>query len=287
MKNVRLLAIALVSAMVAVFLVFSYVKKKEKSILDMGTPVQVAVAVVNIGEGSRLDQANIILKEIPKRFVQPDAITNIESLYDQVVAIPVLENTQILETMLSTPEQIGLAQHIPKDKVGYTISVNNVTGVAGLLEPGDFVDIIMTAELGNYSEENGITNHETISLVALENTMILAVDQRSRKKSFSQGFRLSREGKGSLFNTNKTQDTQASTVKTITVAVNIEDCLKLNMAQEIGSISLALRSSWAGDTTWDIEKLNSYDLLGVEKPILKKSIPAWVEIRGAEQTSRF
>ena len=287
MKNIRALTIAFILALVAMAMVFSYIKSREAGLVDMSTPVMVVVASGNIKEGSRLDEGNTILKEIPKRFVQPDSINDIDSLYDSVVTIPVLENTQILESMLATPEQSGLAQKIPKNKVGYTISVNSVTGVAGLLQPGDYVNVLLSVELGEYTEENGVENQETLTMMALENVLILAVDQKSRRTAINQNVRIAGQSPGSIFGQDGDKQSMRDDIKTVTLAVENEDCLKLTMAQELGSISLALHSSWSEGESWAHKRLDSSSFLGVEKPVVRKSLPAWVEIRGAEQMSRY
>jgi pilus assembly protein CpaB len=190
--------------------------------------------------------------------------------------------------MLATQEKAGLAQKIPKDKVAYTVAVNNVTGVAGLAQPGDYVDVLLSVDVGKQQIDKGVTDKETISKVVLENLLILAVDQRSYKISAVTPFTAPKGSPGSVFNPEgKGQNLQNPKISTITLAVGMDQCLRLNMAQEIGSLSIALRSTWNQGNKWDIGALDSHTFLGIEKPVLRKSLPAWVEIRGADEVPKF
>lgn len=287
MKNVRVILVASLLALFAVLMVFTYIKKREAKIVEMSTPVRVVVAASNISEGGRLDESNITIMEVPKQFSQPDSLDNVENLFDRIVTIPILEGTQILESMLASPEQAGLSQKIPKDKVGYTVAVNSVTGVAGLLQPGDYVNVMLTVEVGIPNLEVGYKDQETMTLVALENTLVLAVDRRTTRIFVNQMFNLPEGSPGNLFNKDQARGSQSRGVETITLAVDPGDCLKLTMAQEIGTVSVALHSSWSDGQVWENKKLGSHDFLGIEKPVIRQAVPAWVEIRGASQTSRF
>lgn len=285
MQNARALLISVVVAAVAVLLVFSYVQKKEKVLLELSTPVQVAVAIRDIPEGTRFDDSLVQLIEIPKKYVQPGALGSVEEIFDRVASVPLLENTQILEAMLAPTEKAGLAPKIPKDKVGFSIAANKVTGVAGLLQPGDFVDVLTTIEVGEM-EAGSMKNQEVITKVVLEYVLVLAVNQRSRR-SVQAGAGIPRGGPGTVFKSPTTGRGGDADISTVTLAVAPNDCLKLNMAQEIGSLALALRSTWSGGQPWSVNSLSSYKFLGVDKPVLPRSLPAWVEIRGANQISRY
>jgi pilus assembly protein CpaB len=287
MKNTKALLISLAVALFAVMFVFSYVQRREQTLIDLSTPVKVVVAARDLADGTRLDETNISIREIPKQYVQPGAMSDVTTLFDRVVYVPALEGSQILESMLASPEKAGIAQKIPKDKVGFTVAVNAVTAVSGLVQPGDFVDVLMTVEVGQETVEQGKVEQEIFSKVVLENVLILAVDQRSRRIAIGPGFQTQKSGPGNVFNPESLDAGPAKGVTTVTLAVSHEDCLRLNLAQEIGSISLALRSSWDQGEPWEAKSLESNNFLGVKKPVIRRSLPAWVEIRGAEQVSRF
>ncbi len=285
MKNTRALLISFLVAIFAVIFIFSYIQRREKTLIDSSTPVKVVVAAMDIGVGARLDETNIEIREIPKQYVQPGTMSDVTTLFDRVVYVPALEGSQILESMLASPEKAGLAQKIPKDKVGFTVAVNPVTAVSGLVQPGDFVDVLLTVEVGRETVEKGKMEQDIYSKVVLENVLIMAVDQRSRRMAIGPGFKTQANSPGNVFNPESMANNSAKAITTVTLAVSQEDCLRLNLAQEIGSISLALRSSWDQGEPWKEKSIESSSFLGVKKPVLRRSLPAWVEIRGAEQGS--
>ncbi len=288
MKNTKALLISFGLALFALMLVFSYVSKQEQKLLEGSTMVQVVVAARDIGDGTRLDESNLTIKEIPKKYAQPGTIDDVVPLFDRVVYVPVLEGVQILESMLASPEKAGLAQKIPKDKRGFTVAVNNITGVAGLLQPGDFVDLLLTVEVGQTNPNTGKSDQEIYSKVVLENILILAVNQRSQRMALGNRFdTMQKSASGNIFNPEQMSSSGKTKLSSVTIAVSQEECLRVSMAQEIGSISLALRSAWNQGDTWKVKSLESLKFLGVEKPVVRRALPAWVEIRGAEQESRY
>ncbi len=288
MKNTKALLISFGFALFAFMLVFSYVAKQEKILLQGSTMVKVVVAAQDIGAGTRLDESNLTIIEVPKKYAQPGTVDDDTPLFDRIVYVPVLEGVQIIESMLASPEKAGLAQKIPKDKRGFTVAVNNITGVAGLLQPGDFVDILLTVEVGQVDPNTGVRDQEIYSKVVLENILILAVNQRSQRISIgNQIDGIQNSGSGNIFNPQQATSGKAFKLSSVTLAVSQEECLRVSMAQEIGSITLALRSSWNRGDTWKETSLESLKFLGVEKPVVRRALPAWVEIRGAEQESRY
>jgi len=288
MKNMKALLISFGFALFAFMLVFSYVAKQEKILLQGSTMVKVVVAAQDIGAGTRLDESNLTIIEVPKKYAQPGTVDDDAPLFDRIVYVPVLKGVQIIESMLASPEKAGLAQKIPKDKRGFTVAVNNITGVAGLLQPGDFVDILLTVEVGQVDPDTGIRDQEIYSKVVLENILILAVNQRSQRISIgNQIDGVQNSETGNIFNPQQDTSNRAFKLSSVTLAVSQEECLRVSMAQEIGSITLALRSSWNRGDTWKEKSLESLKFLGVEKPVVRRALPAWVEIRGAEQESQY
>ncbi len=292
MQNTRVLLLSILLGIVAVFLVYSHVQKRERELLDISSPVEIVVAARDIPEGTRLDESLVEIIEIPKKFVQPEALTDVKYAVNHVVSVPVLRGTQLLGSMLGASDTSSLARKIPKDKLAFSIAVNNVTGIAGLVQPGDFVDVLVTVEVGdvgvNTSGQSSIDT-EVMTKVVLENVLVLAVDQRSHRSRAASIQPVSSGGPGNVFSTlpeNPGLDSEAIT--TATLAVSNDQILPLNLAQEIGSISLTLRSAWPSEQEqqYDENKLGAKELLGVQKTVVPRS-PAWVEIRGTQQIGRY
>jgi pilus assembly protein CpaB len=107
-----------------------------------------------------------------------------------------------------------LTYKIPEGHRAMTVSVDQVAGVAGFINPGNIVDVVLTASPPGSSQ--------SISKIVLQNVPVLAVGQIVEQK----------EGK-------------PVAVPTVTTDVSPEDAEKLAVASTQGRLQLVLRR--AGD----------------------------------------
>jgi pilus assembly protein CpaB len=108
----------------------------------------------------------------------------------------------------------GPSSLIPFRMRAVSINVNEVTGVAGFVEPGARVDVLFTATV------NVAGLHEPRSTTILQNVPVLASDQRLDRSTARQG--------------------QAAHV--VTLLVSLEGAEKLALAMQEGRIQLVLRN---------------------------------------------
>jgi len=266
-------------------MVYAYISKKEKALMELATPIKVFEAVKDIPEGTRLDETLLAEKMIPKKYVQPGAIGKLSDLIDRVIVLPVLKGTQILESMFMTEEEGGIATKIPTGMRAFSVAVTDVTAVAELIQPGDFVDVMVTVEVGSFQEGRNVSE-EIITKTILENVLVLAINRTSSKTDLLKSIRVKQKVGGSIFPETGRAKYQREKFRTLTFALTIKDTQKVNLAQEIGTISLALRSRWDKGETENIPSLNAQEFLGIKKSVVPRSPAPWVEIRGAEQIIR-
>jgi pilus assembly protein CpaB len=121
------------------------------------------------------------------------------------------------------PRERGfLAAVLAPNTRAVSIGVNAVSGVAGLIWPGDHVDVILTQEI---VPNPGRTNHLVSSETVLANVRVLAVDQ-----DISQGAPTNTTAAGKLVNT-------------VTIQATTDQAERLAVATQLGRLSLAVRSS--------------------------------------------
>lgn len=287
MSNAKALLISLVVSVFAVFLLFSYISSKEKALLEMATPIQVVVANRDIPEGRRVDADMVKLSKIPQKYVQPGAVGDLQQVLNRNINVPVLKGTQILESMFIATEAEGIASKIPAGKRAYSIFVTDVTAVGELIQPGDMVDLLVTVEVGSFQDGRNVSE-EIITKTVLENILVLAVNQTSSKRRQTSIEGMRQEAAGSVFKTEaQGLNRKKEPLKTLTLAVTPMDLQKLNLAQEIGTLSAALRSSFDEGKQENLPALSAQDFLGIKKTVIPRANPAWVEIRGAEPFARY
>lgn len=294
-KGIRALLISLVLAVAAVILVLSFLKEQEKKLLELSAAVVVAQASRDIPQGTRITEDIVSLVEVPKKYLQPGNKSAVDSLLDREAATTILKGTQITESHLVPPGRAGgLSTMIPSDKVAFSLAMSDVTAVSGLLRPGDFVDVLLTLAVGNgdateSSQSEGV--EEISSRKILEKILVLAVNQTTSAFVSTAVKATSKNAVGNiagpLSSTGLLPAGKTGRVATVTLAVSPDDSLKLSLSQDIGTLSLALRSTWSDDGIWKKEMLSAREFLGIKKKVIKKMVPAWLEIRGIDQTQRY
>lgn len=283
MSRARLIFISLGVALFALMMVFSYVYKREKEILSLTTPVKVLVAAKDVLEGTALDETMLETVEVPKQFLQPGAVRELAEAADRVADVPLLKGTQVLESMLRAAKEEGVARRVPPDKRAYSIAVNEVSAVAGLISPGDQVDVLLSANTGSMQQGRNVAEG-TINRVLLQNVLVLAVNQSSSARIAPRAA-ARRAGEGNQVS--QAQGSAASGtqgIRTLTLALSPEETQKTALAQEIGSLSVALRSSWQkNEPVAQTSNMTAQSVLGTDKAVVPRARPSWTEFRGTEE----
>lgn len=182
------------------------------------TPVLIADLDLTLGDVLSRDAVRFV--NYPDDAVPFGAFTDIEMLFDgqgdRVVLTALSYNEPILENKITGPN--GRASLSARIRPGYraiAVRVDDVSGVAGFVVPGDIVDIIYTRE----PEVTAATSSAYISDVILQNITVLGVDQNQLEMTAT-----------------------ANVARTVTLEVTNEDAQILSLAMEYGALSLSLRS---------------------------------------------
>ncbi len=284
MKGNKVLLLSLLAALVALMMVYAYIAKQEKGLLQSATAIEVVVALRDLPQDARLDETMVERRKVPKAFVQPGAISEVADVFDRVLNVPILAGTQILESMFKPLDIETVAKKIPSGLRAVSIAANEVSAVAGLIQPGNYVDLYLTVETGSLDSEGRVRQDETVTRLILQNVLVLANNQASSKTEFERRLFKDKQGApGTVFSQANAEDPgQGKTIRTLTLALSPADVQKAVLAQEIGSVSVALRSSWAEDKDTQLPALPARQFLGIDKNVIRKSMPAWIEIRGAQ-----
>jgi len=286
MQNKWALLTSLGVALFAVLMIFSYLSKKEQALIDYATPMTAVFAVKDIPEGVRLEESYLEEREVPKKYLQPGSIGRISEAMDRTLSVPVLEGTQILESMFIARETEGIASKIPADMRAFSIFATDVTAVAELIQPGDFVDVHLTVEVGTFQEGQNVSE-EIITKTILENALVMALNQMSTQTRTATSVNTSQDAVGTLYSGDVSNQEESEKLRTLTLALSPEDTQRVNLAQEMGTLSVSLRSRWDKGKAVALPSLSAQDLLGIDKRVVPRSQPAWIEISGAEQIARY
>lgn len=215
-----MLAVALVLGGITVFLVNNFLKSEvgDQSRVQKMRTVPVVVAAQDLKSGIKLEAVML-------RTVDWPADSAPDGVYADVAAV-IGEKPPVLLTETKRGEIIlpyklsphgargGLPARIPEDMRAATIPVTEVTGVAGFIAPGDFVDVLHTSAVGR-------TDQIPVTRVLLQNVQVLGVDQVSSE-----------------------DEAKPKIVNAVTLLVKTEQGQRLTLALATGTLSLLLRNEF-------------------------------------------
>jgi pilus assembly protein CpaB len=177
-KAVLLLAIFL--GLVSAVLVYVYLSQAGgKETAASGETKQVLVATEDITVATRITDSMVELKAIPVEAVHPDSFASTEGVVGNMARYPIAAGEQILSERVASSsmtlregEELPLPYIVPEGKRAVSVSASALIGAGGLMRPGDYVDVILTAKL-----QNG----DQIGRTVLQNLEVLALDQDMEK----------------------------------------------------------------------------------------------------------
>lgn len=159
--------------------------------------------------------------EWPRKAVPKGAFTSIEQILgeEKKESRTVLRTIEPGELILSSKMtgfggSARVATQVREGMRAFTIPINAVSGVAGLVRPGDRVDILVT---------RSISKQLTTSVI-LPNVLVIATDQ-----------------------TSNTSSDRARVAATATIEVSPTEAQKLVLAQQVGRLTLTLRGAAPSD----------------------------------------
>ncbi len=205
----------------------------------------VVVAAKDIVAGSTLEADLVKVVEWPENNLVPGSVSDKEELKGRVVRYPLVPGEVILESKLAPKGTLGgLAGIINNEKRAVTVKVDEASGVAGFVMPGNRVDVLVTMDNNEFKED-------PVTQAVLQNLLVL--------------------GRGQELNTPKNGE-KPQVVPTVTLEVTPEEGERLALAAKEGNITLALRG-WSKDASSNTEGAKVSSLMRVANS--KKAEPAF------------
>lgn len=183
---------------------------------------KVLVATKALPVGTILSAESMSFQDWPKELVKDvyflEGEADMSKLLGTVVRYPITAGQPVTQGALVAPGDRGfLAAALGPGMRAVTISVSAKTGVGGFIFPGDRVDMMLTQQVKGEGE--ALSTTETI----LRNLRVLATDQTTDNEVV--------DGK-----------TVVHAFRTVTLEVTPRIAEKISVAEEIGELSLSLRS---------------------------------------------
>jgi len=211
------LAVAIILGIAAVYIANVYIGGSKQQ-ADLSGTSKVAVATVPMAFGTELTPDKVRFVDFPKTSIPPGAYADGVQLLPpgqkRFALMPISINEPILADKISAPGAgASIAALLPEGMRAATVRIDDVSGVAGFVQPNDTVDVLITRQV-----QGGPAGATQVTDVLLQNIRVLAIDQQS-----------------------KNPDGTPKVGRTATFEVAPLDAQKLALAQSAGSLSLVLR----------------------------------------------
>jgi pilus assembly protein CpaB len=215
-KSLILLALALGCGLVASIGISQVLDGSNRPAAVETAPIYVALQNVNVGDP--LTEKMVALEEWPKDKVPVGAISKWEDLEDRRPRSNIYQGEPLLANkLLGKGERSDPIQGVPAGMRLKTISVDARKSAAGLLSPGDRVDVQIYVRA---NPDHGINSPFT--KIFLQNIRVYAVDQAIDKAANG--------------------DESRNVAKTVSLVVTPAQANRINLAENMGEISLIPRN---------------------------------------------
>ena len=246
-SNKGLLVIAVVLSLLTTGLVYSYLKKTSGNL--PANTVAVVVAKVDISAKTRITPEMVQVTKVPAPYLQPGGVQEAKEVIGMLSREAIVAGEQITaRRLLVEGKSAGFTGLIPLDKRAITIGVNEVTGVAGFVKAGDYVDVVVTFEKN--------TAGDNVSQLALQNLLVLAANRETEGGT----------GASEPINTNSKDKKEVIKTATVTLAVTPDEVAKLTLSEDKGKVRLVLRPFMQNAATSIVGPITPQDIVGIHNP---------------------
>lgn len=177
--------------------------------------VNVFVTGKSLRYGQQLTRDDVRVAPFPAYAVPEGAYTDVDALFpngiNSRIVLRAMEPLEpIMTVKLTEPgKQAGITSHLSPGMRAFTIPVNQTSGVAGFLRPGDHVDVFWTGRTADQGE---------VTQLIQAHMRLIAVDQSA----------------------DMDRTTSVTAARTVTVEATPQQAAALAQAQGSGRLSLAL-----------------------------------------------
>ena len=231
-RNKLLMSAALLCGGVAVYAGSQYVNEQVQAerarlqVPDQQT-VEVVVASAALVPGDTISAANMAVRSVPVDYVPSGAVTpdQFEALDGQRLMQPMHPGEILSAHALESADRQMFSSRVRPGIRAMTISVDEINSISGMLQPGDRVDLLLTARPPSADGRGEAAHDATVPL--LQNLLVMATGRQVRPGDAG-------EGEGRSFSA-------------VTVEVTPEQAQRLIVAQRAGRLTAVLRNPGDGE----------------------------------------
>ncbi len=238
MDKKKAMIFAVIVAVIGVILVQLYIMGEKKKYTDETKLVKVLVAKKNIAAGTPIERSMLTVKKYFREFVPKDAVKvrDVTRILGVPPKVDIKKGEPILASHFREGGVAGLSTKflsgaiLPGERA-ITVRVDEETGVAGLIRPGDYVDI-----LGTFNKVGNGVMGQTVTI--LQSVPVLAIGSQV----------------GTSINRKKVR--VGKRYRTITLSVTPEEAELIEFARRKTKLVFVLRNPEDTKTIENLKKVN-------------------------------
>ncbi len=223
---------------------------RRSAVPEQRAVTRVVAAVRQLPLGQKLAVADLKMIALEQGDVPEGAFLEVEDVADRALIAGVSAGELILDARL-TPKGggEGLTAMIEPGLRAVAVQVNEISSVAGFIQPGTHVDVLYTRVF---------TNGDSATKTLLQNIKVIAFGKQISPTPATT-------------ETAPARETRAATVATLLVSQ--EQAERITLAMQRGKIQLALRNPLDSEVLEDFEPTIAEDL-GIREPVRQVARPA-------------
>lgn len=278
-RAVLFLVLSGLAALLAVGVLYRVIHGYQDELTEATRPpdtVKVVVAAQSMHQGVTITEEMLKTVDIEPSYVPDGVFHDINELVGRVPAERIVEGEYVRQERLADANAgIGLNAIIPRGQRAISIAITDAQGVSGFLNPGNYVDILLTLQSEKLDEKRTITLLQAVKVLAVNSRLSSDAD----------------DGPGADGNAHN---------PSVMIAVTPENAEKITHATNAGVITLTLRND-VDVTQQTTQGAHSERLLGkkeeqvkftnivskVRKPLVVKAPDHQIEIfHGTQGTTQ-
>lgn len=235
------------AAFLAVAVLYRIILGYQRDLEDAQRPpetLKVVVAAVGLNQGITIAPEMVNIAEIEPAYVPDNVFHDVNDVIGRVPAERIIQGEYIRMERLADPNAgIGLNAIIPRGQRAISIGLAGGQAVSGFLNPGNYVDILLTIQSEKLDDKRTVTMLQAVRVLAVNSRLSVDEDEGVGQDGMSHG-------------------------ASVMVALTPEDAEKITHASNAGYITLTLRNDV--DVTKQITQgAQAKKLLGKEEEQVK------------------
>ncbi|SFE96570.1 Flp pilus assembly protein CpaB [Alteribacillus iranensis] len=223
MRPKKLVIYAGIAGLLTTLLFFFFINRfgpAEPTETEVEEPtIEVIVAAEPIEENAEFTEELIEVRELPESQVHPNAVQDLEAVIGQFTSSYIAQEEVILDHHIRREEESSfISERINEGMRAVSIGVDYVRSVSNLIEPGDYVDVIL-------SRPSEIDPDLYTSELLLSGVPILSVGERMTETV-----------------TNEEGEEVTEEYQSVTLELTIDQAVTVVNSSETGNLQLALHS---------------------------------------------